>query len=402
MDFFNVKSLANAKEMISECFPVLKGESLPLCEALGRTAYENIYSHDILPPYNRSTVDGYAVKTSDTGCASESIPAVLKITGKINIGEKSDIVLQKGQAAAVATGSLVPEGADGVVMIEHTSAYGDELFVFSPLKHNENLVIKGEDIAKGDMIVEKGKILTPFDLSVLASVGISKVNVFANPNICIISSGDELTDIDGSTKNGKIRDVNTTLLYCLARENGFNTVSTLRVGDNASDINDAFDSCLSKSDIVIISGGSSVGSRDLTAQIIEKKAEILFHGVALKPGKPTVAAKTDNNKLILGLPGHPFAAAVAFKLLLCDIFREKCSLSDAPIKATAKINFHGTPGRTTVVPVKLSNEGGNIFAYPIFMKSAHISALLNADGYALIHDNEEGKEKGDSLLVYKL
>lgn len=401
MNFFNVIDFNNAKNIINNNLPKETIVELPLQEALGKISVEDIYSKDYLPPYNRSTVDGYALYTKDVQCASDSIPTVLNIVGNSVMGEMPNCSLNRGEAISIATGAILPIGADCVVMIENTQRIDNELFVYSPLKFNENIVKKGEELSINDKIISKGKVFSPYVLGVLAAVGITKVKVFKPLNISIISTGDELVDICDIAENGKIRDINTTLLATICNNNNINIVKTLLIKDDKQDLEDVIKKCVAISDIVLISGGSSVGFRDNTAEILSKLGNLLIHGISIKPGKPTMVAKV-NGKLVFGLAGNPFAASMTLKSLLINTILENRGHDNKPfIYAKTIVNFPSSPGRTAFIPVTISNIDNEYFIQPIFIKSAHIATLLKCDGYVIIDNNFEGINKGTVLGVNK-
>lgn len=400
MKFFNVASVEECEKMIREH---LKNEMsfcvMPTLSALGKTLSKDIISSDVLPSYDRSTVDGYAVNVQDVYCASAAVPAFLKVVGRVKMGEMPSVEVGKGESVAIATGAVLPKGATGVVMIENVEVLKDEIAVYSPIKNAENTVKRGEEIELGQVVAKRGEKVTSFLVGVLAGLGIEKVEVYDKIRVAVISTGDELVDVCEDAKDGKIRDVNTSLISAFAINSGFEIVYTARVKDDKESIENAVKIGTEKAQIVFMSGGSSIGQKDFTNDILDTLGEVLVHGVAQKPGKPTVLAKV-NGKLVYGLPGNPFAAALVFKELCADIVKEIKSEKQEYITAVAGVNFPSSPGRKTMQPVAIEEKDGVKIATPIFLKSAHLATILKADGYVKIPTNAEGVNAGENVKVY--
>lgn len=404
MNFFKVKTLDEAIETVIANLPqnLARGDFVRIENSLNKVAASDIFSADELPPYNRSTVDGYAVSAHDVYGASESVPSILKVTGAVKIGEMPSCELGKNEAIAIATGAVVPNGANAVVMIEHTEKFNNGIAIYKPLSVRENVVLRGEDIKKGDKIVSRGDKLTALTLGILAGVGVQKIEVFSAPKISIISTGDELVGIDEFAHNGKIRDINSTIISSLCQRSGFEVVNMARVLDDKKAIFEAVEYAAKISDIVLISGGSSVGARDFTEAVLRELGEVLIHGLALKPGKPTMVAKVKDT-LVFGLAGHPLAAALTFKVLIEKaIMKARGQVQKLLCNAKTTTNFASTAGRTTIQPVALKDDGNEIWAEPIFLKSAHIAQLAKADGYIILPYNCEGLKQGERVKVFAL
>lgn len=400
MDFFNVVSLDSCKEIVKNNLPSCINDStkIPIFSANGYVLAEDIISPDYFPPYTRSTVDGYAVIAKDVYCCSSSIPAFLHCKGKILMGETPDISISSGEAIKIPTGAILPNGADAVVMVENIDELDGEIAIYSPVSVGENVVLKGEELKPNSLIAKRGTKITPLLSGILASVGISKVKVYKPLNVAVISTGDELVDIETDATNGKIRDINTVLLSNLLKSNGFNVCYTARIKDDEQEFNTVLSSALSAADLVFISGGSSIGTKDLTEKVLSQ-GNILLHGIALKPGKPTLISKF-GDKLVFGLPGNPFACMNVLQSIFLNVVK---SLHDEPIKYTyayTTINFPSSPGRTTLQPVKLDFDGEKYLATPIFLKSAHLYSALQADGYIELEEKAEGIYKGEKIKVY--
>lgn len=403
MKFFDVKSLGEAQRLVAENLPdsIFASEEIELENANGRIAYENILSPDILPPFSKSTVDGFAVKSQNTHGANETIPALLKVVGSVCMGEMPNCKICDGEAVAIATGAAVPEGADAIVMVEHTEKMKNDIAVYSPVGMHENFVEKGEDIGIGQTVVKKGDVLSALKIAVLAGLGVSKIKVFKKINLAIVSTGDELVEITEKAENGKIRDINTTLLSSFSNDL-FCVKSKIRVKDNFDELKNAVDISQNKADTVLISGGSSVGAKDFTERVLSEKGEMLFHGVSIKPGKPTMLSKTEEG-LIFGLAGHPLASMVTFKLLLKNSLLSKMGQEQKPMMiARTGMNFPSSPGRTTVQMVSVENQNGEYLAMPVFLKSAHLASMLGVEGFIILPDNSEGINKGESVEIFSL
>lgn len=404
MKFFKVASFDEAKKTITENFDIkqIKSQYLPLDLAVGYRVFSDIKSSETVPEFNRSTVDGYAVKASNTYGATDSVPSMLKVLGSVEMGIVGKFNISLGESVYVPTGGEVPNGADAMVMIEYTEVFGDNIAVYKPVVVADNIIKIGDDIEKGDIILKRGETLTPLKAGVLASLGISKVEVFKKIKVAIISTGDEIVGVDEKTQIGQIRDSNSTINSALCEENNFEVVSIVRIKDDFDILDRAVLNAVDVADIVLISGGSSIGCRDFTEQVLEKEGEILIHGIAIKPGKPTLISKV-LDKLVFGLPGHPMACLLTLKLLVLKTLNEAFSKQEERfVFAVTDINFPSAPGRLTIQPVSLKFSDDKIIATPLFYKSGLVSVLADADGYILIPENQEGVYKGQSIKVYLL
>lgn len=404
MKFFEVTAFEKAKELIKNNMPsqLLRSEKLPLDICSGKIVSQDIIANDCLPNYNRSTVDGYAVRAEDVLAASESIPSVVCLIGEIKIGEIPTASLQCGEAMEISTGAVLPKNCNAVAMVEHTERLGDKVAIYTPLNVRENTVMVGEDLAKGEIVIKKGQVLTPLLIGVLAGIGVTEVPVYAAPKVSIISTGNELVDIDKEAVGGKIRDINTALLSSLIAQSNWTVSSKILIKDNLEELTNAVKSAAESSDIVLISGGSSVGMADYTKRALENLGRVILHGIAIKPGKPTMVAKVSDS-LVFGLAGHPLAAALCFKTLVADCvnsFRGLQLLPDYFVEMEQ--SFHATAGRTNIQPIKLIISEGNVLARPIYVKSAYVARAANADGYILLSERCEGVAKGQKVEVYRL
>ena len=401
MQFFKVTSYENTKKVVEDNLrKIISSFYVDVDQSLGKMLSEDIVSSEESPLYNRSTVDGYAVNITDVSASTQSIPSFLNIVGNIKMGEMPTVKINKGECAYVATGALIPEGANAVVMIEHVDVLKDQLAVYNPVANNENIILKGEEIKVGQTVAKKGDIIDPIKISIFSSLGIAKVPVYEKIKIAIISTGDELIDPSEKAELGKIRDINTNMLKAISQKYDFDVIYSSRIKDDLETLKGEIKKASDIADVVLLSGGSSVGVRDYTNEALESLGEIILHGVAIKPGKPTCIAKV-NNKLVFGLPGNPFAALLVYKELCCDVIY---SLRGYVLKpktyAFVKTNFHSTPGRTTLQPVSLFVEGDKVYAEPLFLKSSHLATMLKADGYIKINADSEGVYANTLYPVY--
>ncbi len=307
-EFFDVVTPEEALRRFQAHVPICTGtERVQLKEALGRVTSEDVHSPGDLPSFPRSTMDGYAVRAADTFGASESIPAYLNLAGEVPMGRPAGITLSVGDAAKVHTGSMLADGADAVVMVENTHQVdASTIEVVRPVAPGENVIQVGEDVKSGDLLIQAGQWLRPQDIGGLSAVGITELAVCLRPKVAILSTGDEVVHPDAEVSPGQIRDINTYTIAGLARQAGAIPVPLGIVPDDYGQLVEAVRRGLEEGDLVIISAGSSVSTRDMTAQVISSLGEpgILVHGISIKPGKPTILAVVDG-KPIVGLPGNP-------------------------------------------------------------------------------------------------
>ncbi len=394
-----VVSTEKALEIITDEFSEIKSAAEKVClsDSIGRALFCDVISEENIPAFDRSTVDGFAVKAADTYGSSESMPSQLNVIGEILMGEKAEIEIHEGECVRIATGGMLPKGADSVVMVEHTdTAFEDFCLIFKSVSPFENVTKKGDDIKDNQVVFEKGRTVTSREVGVLAALGIGEVSVSKKPRVGIVSTGDEIVPIDGRVPFGKIRDINSHILSALFMELGCDGTEYGIIADRYEDIYSSVKKSVSENDIVIISGGSSAGVRDMTADIISSLGEVYIHGIAMKPGKPTIVGKIDG-KAVFGLPGHPTAAYfVALRLIkpLIDVIlgREDCQNT---IKGKLTQNISSNHGREEIICIKMSGDD----IQPIFGKSGVISLLSQSDGYIVIDRNCEGLKKGDEVNV---
>lgn len=375
--------------------------------------YQRILSRDIcspedLPQFARSTVDGFAVDSSDTFGAAEGLPSYLNVAGEILMGEEPSFEIKKGTLAKIATGGMLPKGADAVVMIEHVQQADENMIeVMKPAAPGENVIQAGEDVRKGDLILKKGHRLRPQDAGALAGIGITEIFVYEKPIVSIISTGDEIVPAGSRLKPGQVRDINSFNLAGLIAEAGGNPAKQGIFSDEYAVIRNIVEKSLEDSSMVLISGGSSVGTKDMTAKIINDigKPGTLFHGVSIKPGKPMIGGIV-NNKPIFGLPGHPAAITVCFEQFIEPVLTKLTGLSENKFKGrksavTAKMakNIASSSGREDHIRVALEERGSEVWANPILGKSGLITTLVKADGIVVIPLRKLGIEQGEAVEV---
>lgn len=394
-----VVSTDKALEIISENFSDLKSqeETVALRDSIGRTLFSDVLSDENIPAFNRSTVDGFAVRASDTYGSSESIPSQLEIVGEILMGEKAEKEIGEGECIRISTGGMLPESADSVVMVEHTDCTFSPLcLILKAVSPFENVTKKGDDIKESETVFQKGRTVSSKEIGVLAALGKSMISVAKKPKVGIISTGDEIVEIEGETPFGKIRDINTHILSALVTELGCIGTEYGIIRDEYNEIHSAVKKAVSENDIILISGGSSAGARDMTAEIISSLGELYLHGIAMKPGKPTIVGKIDG-KAVFGLPGHPAAAYfVALRLVrpLIDSMLNREN-SNRILKGRLTQNISSNHGREELLCVRVTLEG----VTPVFGKSGIISLLSESDGYIIIDRNCEGLKSGDEVQV---
>ncbi len=404
-NFFNVVTIEQALSYTS-IFPLIGKESIPLMDAFGRVMGESFHASEDLPDFSRSTMDGYAVMASSTYGASESSPAYLTVKGTVLMGETPDFCVKQGEAARISTGGMMPEGADSVVMIEHTESIDSaNIEVYKSCAPGQHVIEKGEDFSTGMLLVAEGHRLRPQEIGLLAGFGKEKIEVYRRPVVAIISTGDEVVPVSEKPGTGKIRDINTYSLTGMVRDCLAIPVPYGIVKDDYQSLHQVLSLALKSSDIVLISGGSSVGARDVTLDTISglSQSEILFHGISISPGKPTILARS-LNKALFGLPGHVISAMVVFLKVVKPFLEHISGMKEEKsqtfrLRASLSRNISSAQGRVDYVRVKLREYGGMLMADPILGKSGLINTMVKADGLIKIGLNVEGLDKGTLVEV---
>ena len=406
-EFFKVETIEGVLAH-APSFTAVESETVALVDCLGRVTAEDVYSDVDIPDFNRSTMDGFAVKASSTFGASEANPAYLNIRGQIRMGERPDFSIGTGEAARIATGGMLPEGADSVIMVEHTDALDDTTIeAYRSVAPGQHVIEKGEDIRHTQPALKAGTRIRPQEAGLLAACGQTETTVYRRPRVGIISTGDEVVPVDQVPGEGQIRDINTqTLSGQVLAAGGMPMVFGI-VRDNRDDLMDKCRRALECTDMVMISGGSSVGARDFTVEVLDAlhDTSILVHGISISPGKPTILARS-GGKAFWGLPGHAVSAMVVFAVVVRPFLDRLCGLSQTvqrfPVQAVLNRNLASAQGRVDYVRVRLFKEDGIIMAEPVLGKSGLINTMVKADGLIAIGMNTEGLEQGTTVEVMPL
>lgn len=390
---------------LQACVP--KRETIALAEALDRVLAVPIFSPEDLPAHARSTMDGFAVRAADTFGATESMPGYLRITGEIRMGEPPVGEVTAGACFRIATGGLLPDGADAVIMFEHTVPVDGSLIeVVKGVGSGSNIIGRGEDIGKGRLALPAGHLLRPQDLGLLAGLGIDKVAVTRTVTVGIISTGDEIVPFTKTPQDGKIRDINAITLAGLIRRLHARPVDYGIVSDRKEIFMPTLEQAVRENDIVLFSGGSSVGMRDLGEQAITALGPpgILVHGVALKPGKPVIIGLSGQIP-VFGLPGHPVSAMTCFDLFVKPAINRLAGITAAELPESSIIarldrNINSAAGRRDLIRVCLHSCKDEWIAEPVLGKSGAISTLSRAHGYFIIPESSQGIHSGTAIEVY--
>lgn len=401
-------ALEEALEILNKNTKALKSEVVSIKDSLKRVLYGDVKSKINNPPFNKSVFDGYAFKSEDSKGTSKENPIELKIVDEIFAGDFSEIEIKSGEAIRIMTGAPIPVGADCVLKQEETERHGDLVKIFKEMKVNENISFMGEDIKIGETLIKKGKRLDYADLGIMASSGISEVLVYKKPRVSIISTGDEVCDINSTLKPGKIYDSNLYSLSARIEELGYNVLTMEHVGDNILKIGEAIEKAFEKSDIVFTTGGASVGEKDLMQKVSESIGfEKLFWKIKIKPGSAVVCSKRQE-KILISLSGNPNAALTTFELLgksvlkklegeeeNINIKREKGILMDSFNKKSPQRRFL----RGNVI---YDEKGAKVYITQIKSGNGILSSLLNANCLIEIEKGNEGLNRGEVVNIIKL
>lgn len=376
-------------------------EWVGLTDAMGRVLTEDILAEEYVPDFNRSTVDGYAVRARDTFGCSDAIPAILPLSGEVLMGEGADFTLAPETCCAVPTGGAVPEGADSVVMIEYTEDYGDgTIGIAKPAAPGQNMIFRGDDVYPGKAVLQKGRALSSQDIGALAAIGKTRIPVARKLTVGILSTGDELVPPEEKPGPGQIRDVNTPMLNALLTAFGMRVISYGIIRDDEQTLSAAMAKAAAECDAVLVSGGSSVGVKDASCRIIESMGRLLMHGIAMKPGKPTILGNAGAKPLV-GLPGHPVAAYFVTRLFVLPLLARLSGRTVQQYTTTAYLseNISANHGRAQYHGCRLAQENGRLIAYPIRGKSGLITSLAGTDGFFCISRDCEGLPQGAQIQV---
>lgn len=422
MLFFQVKSPTEARRLLSRPGRRLPSETAPLSAALGRVTASAVCSPIDLPEFDRSVVDGFAVRAADTFGASAGLPALLRVVGEVPMGQGADLSLGIGDCARVATGGMLPAGADAMVMVEYTDAVdATQIEATRPCAPGENVVRRGDDVARGAHLVPAGRRLRPQDLGALAGVGITEVSVYRRPRVAILPTGDEIVPPETVPGPGEVRDINSISLAGAVEEAGGVPLPFPIVRDEPERLREAVARALADADLTLVAGGSSVGARDWTLEVLLQfpGAELLLHGVAIRPGKPVIAVAIPTghdedatgsgpSALVIGLPGNPVSALIVFQQFIRPVLKrlagEEATTGDpmpaqSSISAVMATSYASDAGKEDYVRVRLHRKEGQVTATPLLGKSALITPLVQADGLVVIPEGVEGIEAGEPVTV---
>ena len=397
-----VKTPEDVLALIKEEFsPLGQGETVSLSAAMGRILAEDIAAGEYVPNFDRSTVDGFAVRARDTFGCTDAIPAILPLQQTVQMGQGADFPLNAEACVAVPTGGAVPKGADSVVMLEYTEDYGDGTIGISrPVAPGENMIFRGDDVFPGKVILQKGRVLSSADIGALAAIGRVRVPVVKKLTVGVISTGDELVPPEVQPCPGQIRDVNSPMLEAMLTAFGCHVINYGIVIDDEALLTQKVRQAAAECDAVLLSGGSSVGVKDAACRIIESMGRLLLHGIAIKPGKPTILGKAGPKPLV-GLPGHPVAAYFITKLFVLPLLGRLSGRDMTAFTVTAKVteSISANHGRAQYHCCRLIPRDGEVWAEPIRGKSGLITTLAGADGYFCIDRDCEGLPKNAEIQV---
>ena len=399
----HVKTPEEVLALIEAEFEAVAGtEMVSLSAAMGRVLAEDIAATEYVPDFDRSTVDGYAVRAKDTFGCTDAIPAILPLQGEVLMGEGAQFPLNPEECVAVPTGGAVPKGADSVVMVEYTEDYGDgTIGISKSAAPGQNMIFRGDDVYPGKVILEQGRVLSSQDIGALAAIGRVQVPVAKNLKIGVISTGDELVPPEQTPGPGQVRDVNSPMLEAMLTAFGAEVINYGIVIDDEALLSEKVHKAVAECDAVLLSGGSSVGVKDAACRIIESMGKLLMHGIAIKPGKPTILGKAGSKPLV-GLPGHPVAAYFITKIFILPLLCRLTGRKQESYTTTARVteSISANHGRAQVHCCRLESRDGALWASPIRGKSGLITTLAGADGYFIIDRDCEGLPQGAQVQVF--
>jgi molybdopterin molybdotransferase len=404
-EFLNLMDPDEVKKIIDSLNMERKIERINLSDAYQRVLAEDVHALIDLPPFNRASMDGYAVQAQDTFGASEDNPIILNLIEKIRAGDSPSKEVQKGTCSEVGTGAPLPAGADAVVMVEVTDIQNDKVEIMEAVAPGTNRALQGSDIEKGQLLMEKGTLLTAAKIGALSAVGLKEIPVFAKPIVAVISTGNELIKPEEELKHGKLYDINSESISNAVKSCGCTPLASTIVKDDYDSIKNRIDS-YKDADVIITSGGTSAGAGDILRQVVEDMGKILVHGISVKPGKPTLIGTLPDeggNVVLFGLPGYPVSALMIFHGFVAPFLRGIAGVNEFMEKKESRSlklgrRYHSARGRSHFVLVKI--EGNT--AHPILKDSGAITALAEADGYFEVPKNVEIMEKGEQVKVQSL
>lgn len=398
-----IKRLISLDEALSlamnRTHSVTRVETVPILGGYGRVCAETVISKINVPPFSRSAMDGYAVKASDTYGAAKLKPVKLRIIEVIYAGSVPKKSVLRRHCAEIATGAMLPNGSDSVVMVEDTELEGGNVLIYDSVHPGQNVSKKGEDISVGTPAISKGDILNPSKIGALAAIGRGEIAVYSKPLVAVVPTGNEIAELGRALEPGQVYDINSYTLASVIESNGGEARTLPIVNDSIKDLEKVV-KANKDCDMLVFSGGSSVGERDVMLDVLEKHGTVVFHGVAIKPGKPTLFG-TIGKQLLFGMPGYPTACLSNAYILLAPVLRKMSMLplrASATLKAKMAKRVVSTTGRTQFLTVRL--EAGR--AYPAFKESGAITSMAFADGYVVIPADVDLIEKDEKVVVHLL
>lgn len=404
-EFLNLMDPDDVKEIIDSLNIERKIETVNLSDVYQRVLAEDVYAAIDLPPFDRASMDGYAVQAQDTFGASEDDPITLDLIEKIRAGDEPSQKVRKGTCSEVGTGAPMPEGSDAVVMVEVTDINGNKVEILEAVTPGTNRAIRGSDIEKGNFLLSEGTLLTADKIGALSAIGLKTIPVFAKPTVAVISTGNELIKPDEELRHGKLYDINSESISNAVKSCGCIPLASTIAKDDYNSIKNKIDE-YKHADVIITSGGTSAGAGDVLRQVVEDMGEVLVHGISVKPGKPTlIGTLPDENVdiILFGLPGYPVSALMIFHGFVAPFLRGVAGVKEFMEKKEGSMlklsrRYHSARGRSHLVLVKID---GNI-AHPILKDSGAITALAEADGYFEVPKNVEIIEKDEEIKVMPL
>lgn len=390
--------LEEARALIDQAVrPIARPEIVPLTEANGRVVFDDVVAPFDVPPFSRAGMDGYAVRAEDTFGASRQEPKTLRCVEQVFTGQVPSLSVGPGECTEIATGAPIPDGSDAVVMVEETEKDASvDVRIFTPVYPRQNVGRRGADLQAGQPVLRAGDLLNPARVGVLAAMGVTEVNVFARPRVAILSTGNEIVDPGEPLAPGQIYDINKYTLMAIVAEHGGSPEPHRTAADTLEDLSDAIDECLD-ADLLVFSGGSSVGERDLILDVLAQRGEVLFHGIAVKPGKPT-AFGLIGGKLVFGMPGYPTSCLSNAYMLLVPVLRRMARLPPHTLRTVSVPlgqRIVSTTGRHQFYTVRIVDG----VAVPAFKASGDITSMALADGYIEIPAQTDIVEKGEMVDV---
>lgn len=401
--FKSLTPVLEALEMLLKLAEPMADNQVPVREALGRVLAEDIVSERDIPPFNRAAMDGYAVRGEDTFGATQTNPIYFKVIGEVLTGHPEDIEVGRFDAVKITTGSPVPNGADAVVMIEYINELGDEIEVMKATPPGNNVSLRGEDVKKGQLIIKKGRKINSQEIAMLSALGTGHIKVVRKPEVAVISTGDELTEPGKELEAGKIYDVNSFALEALSKEAGCNVDRIGILEDNYTTIKETI-KALDGYDIILISGATSVGKKDVIPIIVEELGRVYVHGVAMRPGEPLGFGRIGKS-IVFMLPGFPVASIVGFETfvrpLIQKLSKTRIKVPYRSIKVRLKRKISSELGRRDFVRVKVTVQKDGYSAEPLRSSgSGIVSSLVRAQGFVIVPENTEGVEQDDIVEVF--